>query len=179
MAASAAHGAEAAPEDSAEEQMDYRADFRALLEGVDVLGTFATGGALPSQICPPLELGVANVGQVAFPPTPERLLAMIAAAEQAPYGKGLATVVDLAVRRAWQLDADKVSLEGSGWSVSLRQIVQRACMELGLNAADLGVEARYSVNLCCLDCTIIFLKYHLCLRRPLRDCGWFTVLMSA
>jgi hypothetical protein len=45
----------------------------------------------------------AGVGRLALPLTKEQAATLKAAAEQAPHGKGLRTVVDTAVRDAFQV----------------------------------------------------------------------------
>jgi hypothetical protein len=66
---------------------------------------------------------------------------LISACEIAPFGKGLATVVDPAVRQCWQLDAARVVLSAR-WQRHVQALAHAACVELGLDPVALGVEAR-------------------------------------
>ena len=53
---------------------------------------------------------MAGVGRLGLPLSVEQAVTLAAASEQAPYGKGLHTVVDTAVR-----DAHQVGGEGGQW----------------------------------------------------------------
>ena len=61
---------------------------------------------------------------------------LIAAAERAPYGRGGETLIDTAVRRTWQIGADRVRIAGKHWPEMLASVVERAATGLG---ADVGV----------------------------------------
>lgn len=67
-------------------------------------------------------------------------------AVQAPYGKGLNTILDTTVRRAWQIDADKVSVPSTDTadyfsSSTTPALVNLAMGHLGMPNAALAVEA--------------------------------------
>jgi hypothetical protein len=66
---------------------------------------FACSGRLDIKplpwLCP--EVTVAGVGRLGLPLSAEQAVTLAAAAEQAPYGKGLATVVNREVRDAHQV----------------------------------------------------------------------------
>ncbi|MCC7151984.1 MAG: 2OG-Fe(II) oxygenase, partial [Rubrivivax sp.] len=63
---------------------------------------------------------------------------LIAVAERAPYGRGADTLVDTAVRRTWQIGADRVHIKGRHWNAMLEGVVEQAAAGLG---AGVGVEA--------------------------------------
>ena len=77
-------------------------------------------------------LEVAGVGPVALPLLPVQAQQLIAIAEQAPYGRGEATLVDTAVRRTWQIDPARVQIGGRHWEQTLADIVARAVAGLGV-----------------------------------------------
>lgn len=83
------------------------------------------------------EIAVKGVGELAFPLPPAQVRELVSAAEAAPYGKGMQTVRDDAVRKCWQIDASRLSLDSKPWTVFLQQIVTRV-------RADLGIEAKVS-----------------------------------
>lgn len=71
---------------------------------------------------------------------------MKAVAVQAPYGKGLNTILDPAVRRAWQIDLSKVSfpsiVDDSYFSkTTIPYLTSLAVNHLGLSNATEAVEA--------------------------------------
>jgi hypothetical protein len=52
-------------------------------------------------------------------------------AEKAPFGRGLATMVDETVRKTWQIDGSKVSFNHPRWPQSLRHLTIKVAEELG------------------------------------------------
>lgn len=60
----------------------------------------------------------------------ERLVSNV---EYAPYGRGQETIVDIQLRRTWQIDANRVTLGGKHWQKTLDAIVNRAATGLGVS----------------------------------------------
>ena len=77
-------------------------------------------------------LVVAGVGPVGLPLTPHQAAELAARCEQAPYGKGEATVVDTGVRRVWRLDPAQFTLTNPEWPRFLDGAVKTVQRELGL-----------------------------------------------
>lgn len=100
-----------------------------LLEKIDRPGMFCTRGSLPS-ILPGLD--VEGLGQVALPLGKRDATALKKLARQAPYGKGTQTVVDTAVRRVWEIDAEQVALTNPEWAKVVEQAVGTVQTALGL-----------------------------------------------
>ncbi len=71
------------------------------------------------------DITVDGVGRLSLPLPKAQAAQLLAAGEAAPFGKGMATVLDPAVRRATQLDAAKVHF-GPGWERTLSDITQGA-----------------------------------------------------
>ena len=92
---------------------------------------YATGTA--DMFTPRLE--VAGVGPIALPLLPAQAQALLAVAEQAPYGRGEETLVDTTVRRTWQIDAARVQIGGRHWEQTLTDIVARTATGLGVTGA--------------------------------------------
>jgi predicted 2-oxoglutarate/Fe(II)-dependent dioxygenase YbiX len=93
-------------------------------------GDFYTAGTT-EVFAPGLE--VDGVGVIALPVLPHQAAQLIAVAERAPYGHGEETLVDLGVRRVWQISADRVRLQSRHWGRSLETIVARAAEGLGVS----------------------------------------------
>jgi len=89
---------------------------------------FATGRI---EIFAP-KIEVAGVGAVSLPLLATQAEQLIDVAEQAPYGRGEETLVDTAVRRTWQIAADRIRLGGRHWDSHLADIVARAAAGLGV-----------------------------------------------
>ena len=102
-----------------------------LLQTVQTPGDFYAAGSCPMHL--PL-IEVDGVGPIALPLLPAQAAQLIAAAERAPYGRGGETLVDTAVRRTWQIGADRVRIAGKHWPEMLASIVQRAAAGLGAGA---------------------------------------------
>ena len=100
-----------------------------ILHTVQRPGDFYTTGT--TDIFAP-RLEVAGVGPIALPLLPVQAQQLIAVAEQAPYGRGEATLVDTEVRRTWQIDPERVQIGGRHWEQTLADIVARATAGLGV-----------------------------------------------
>jgi hypothetical protein len=82
-----------------------------------------------------------GVGALALPLSAAAVDALRAAAHRAPFGLDADTVVDAAVRDAWQLDAASVHLDAAAWGPALLdRVLADAVAELGVPAA-CGVRA--------------------------------------
>jgi len=100
-----------------------------ILSGVRQSGKFYAAGA--AEIYAP-SLEVEGVGPIALPLLPFQAEQLVAVAEQAPYGKGEETLVDTAVRRTWQIGADKIHIGGKYWAQNLDEIVAWVKTKLGV-----------------------------------------------
>jgi hypothetical protein len=107
----------------------------AVLQTVQTPGDFFAAGECALHV--PL-IEVDSVGPIALPVLPAQATQLIAVAERAPYGRGADTLVDTAVRRTWQIGADRVHIKGRHWNAMLEGIVEIASTGLGAGA---GVEA--------------------------------------
>ncbi len=99
------------------------------LKNIDRPGMFCTSGRLPSML-PGLE--VAGLGTVALPLDKRQAAALKELTRQAPYGKGLRTLVDVDVRRVREIDAEQVALTNPQWPDVLKQAVGAVQSALGL-----------------------------------------------
>lgn len=102
------------------------------LSGIKTPGNFYATGVIDAF---PPALEVEGVGRIALPLLPEQAERLIAAAERAPYGKSGETLVDIEVRRTWQIDGGQVRLGGKHWQAQLDTMVGRAAADLGVVGA--------------------------------------------
>jgi predicted 2-oxoglutarate/Fe(II)-dependent dioxygenase YbiX len=105
------------------------ADLSELLGRIQRPGDFSTGGVC--EIFPP-GLEVDGVGPIALPLLPVQAEQLIAVAERAPFGRGGQTLIDIDVRRAWQINASQVKIQGRTWTKTLASIVARVSAGLGV-----------------------------------------------
>jgi predicted 2-oxoglutarate/Fe(II)-dependent dioxygenase YbiX len=98
------------------------------LQRVRTPGDFYATGHCPLHV--PL-IEVDGTGPIALPLLQMQAAQLIAVAERAPYGRGGETLVDTAVRRTWQLGADRVRIAGKHWTAMLDNVVERAAAGLG------------------------------------------------
>ncbi len=103
--------------------------FSESLDGIQRAGDFSFSGRM--EIHTPL-MEVAGVGPIALPLLPFQARQLIAIAEQAPYGRGMETLVDTSVRRTWQIPADGVQIQGRRWAETLEAIVGQVTEGLGI-----------------------------------------------
>lgn len=99
-----------------------------LLATVDRPGDFYATGSLETSIP---KIDVDGVGPLSFPVPAEQAEKLVGIAERAPYGRGGQTRVDPAVRRVWQLPAERVHA-GPRWGKTLDTIVEAATRGLGV-----------------------------------------------
>ena len=105
-------------------------DLAAVLSTVRRPGDFFASGT--TELLAPL-LEVDGVGPVALPLLPMQAEQLVAVAERAPYGRGEETLVDTAVRRTWQIGADRVRIQGKHWARTLETILARVADGLGVS----------------------------------------------
>ncbi|KAG0556322.1 hypothetical protein KC19_11G044100 [Ceratodon purpureus] len=109
--------------------------------------TFATGGQItPNQDGLILKsLNVDGVGEMRLPVSSDDIARLLGVCEQAPYGHGLETVVNVDVRRAWQVDASKVTFPQSPDFVAktVSKLANKAVRALGLDGAALQLEPHF------------------------------------
>src|SRR5215469_7678422 len=93
-------------------------------------GDFFVSGT--TELLAPL-LEVDGVGPIALPLLPVQAEQLVAVAQRAPYGRGEETLVDTAVRRTWQIGADRVHIRGKHWERTLETILARVADGLGVS----------------------------------------------
>ena len=108
----------------------FTTELAEILSTVQRPGDFYTTGT--SDIFTP-HLEVAGVGPIALPLLPIQAQQLIAAAEQAPYGRGEDTLVDPTVRQTWQIAPERVEISGRHWEQTLADIVARVTAGLGVS----------------------------------------------
>ena len=96
---------------------------------VDRPGTVCTSDDLP-LVMPGLE--VEGLGAVRLPLGKAQARKLVKLCHQAPYGKGTETVIDLDVRRTWELDPEEFQLTNPKWEALLATIVGTVQQALGL-----------------------------------------------
>ena len=108
-----------------------------LLKTVRRPGDFFAHGTVEIPL-PKIE--VTEVGVLSFPIPETQIRELIRQADRAPYGRGEETIVDTAVRKVWQVPADRVSLGGKSWEKSFRQILATAATALGCEDSTVTAE---------------------------------------
>jgi hypothetical protein len=77
-------------------------------------------------------LTVAGIGEIALPVSMADAQSLIKHCNQAPYGRGEATIVDTDVRRVWQLEPDEFRLENPKWQSFVRDVAASVRSEFGI-----------------------------------------------
>lgn len=76
---------------------------------------------------------VEGVGPLSLPLPLTQAEQLIAHAVRAPYGRGEDTVVDMNVRRTWQIEAGHVRISGRNWQQTLENIIAQCAAGLGVD----------------------------------------------
>src|SRR5205085_10840266 len=82
------------------------------LKDVKGTGKFVSAHNVPF-VFPGLE--VEGIGELAYPINELQAKALISVAHKAPFGKGSQTILDNAVRSAWEINAEKLKFRGKQW----------------------------------------------------------------
>ena len=106
------------------------------LAGVKKPGDYFVQGFKATPI-PRIE--VSGVGLISLPVPKEQVQKIIQRAQQAPYGRGQETLVDVSVRKVWQLSPNDVKISGSAWTECFEWILSR--VKEGLGCQDVLVTA--------------------------------------
>ncbi len=101
----------------------------AALASVERPGSFAAGGRVR---CPMPAIEVDGVGMLAWPLPSMQAEALARAAERAPYGRGAETLVDVDVRRCWQLGPERLTVDDPGWEGTIAGVVDEVRRGLGV-----------------------------------------------
>ena len=105
------------------------------LGAIDRPGTFCASGDLP-LVMPGLE--VDGMGAVRLPLGKTQARGLIRRCRQAPYGKGVETLVNTDVRRVWELDPEQFQLTNPKWDALLLDLTDRVRDALGLGRRKLA-----------------------------------------
>lgn len=73
-----------------------------------------------------------TLGDIRFPLGKNQARQLIKLCHQAPYGKGVETLVDTKVRKTWELDAGQFEVKNPDWSEVVNGVVANVHQELGL-----------------------------------------------
>ena len=101
------------------------------LDSLDSEGSTCTGGVATELPAAP-GLLVEGVGDISVPLDPYNADKLKAAAQQAPHGRGMETIVDTSVRNTLQIDANKVTLTNPAWPAALQALTSKVCTALGV-----------------------------------------------
>ena len=105
-----------------------------VLDTIDRPGSFCVSGTLP-VVLPGLE--VQGLGSIGLPLTAQQATKLKEVCQQAPYGKGEETLVDINVRRVWQLKPEHFALTNPDWESFVQETVHKVQEELGLQGQEL------------------------------------------
>ncbi len=113
--------------------MDHPPYFSSIVESLQSMersGLYATGGLYPMTL-PSLSITSTPDDILGLPLDKHQADLFISLATQAPYGRGVETVVDTSVRHTWQLSPKQFSINNSRWTEQLQDLVKKVKDELG------------------------------------------------
>lgn len=108
---------------------DFKKQLLNVLEEIKGSGSFVSMDSRPF-LFPGLE--IQGVGEIGFPVNPLEIKEIIKAANKAPFGKGGETVLDTAIRSAWEIDASKITFNNNDWSKFIESIIEQIKPDLGI-----------------------------------------------
>ncbi|HNI43874.1 MAG TPA: 2OG-Fe(II) oxygenase [Chitinophagales bacterium] len=117
---------------------NFSEEILSLLDGINCNGSFVATG-IHDLVVP--GLSVNKVGEISLPISAAQAQALIGVAHKAPFGKGMATVVDTSVRSAWEIDAQEVSFNNPQWKSLLKEVLNTVKEQLGLDEKDIEAQA--------------------------------------
>ncbi len=109
--------------------MDAVDEFLGAFDKITGTGDFHSSGTAPFFFP---GLAVEGLGELSFPLPASQARELIPLAEEAPYGRGMETVLDADVRRCWQIDAARISFTDLAWQKFLDHTVERVRKDLGI-----------------------------------------------
>lgn len=107
----------------------WKQEFFNKLGDIKTFGDFACMTRYPQHINPGLE--VAGL-LIPLPLVPRDVDTIKSKCEQAPFGRGDDTVVDVSVRKTWQLDDSLFRCSNPAWSAFLDTVLQETVQKLGM-----------------------------------------------
>lgn len=107
----------------------WKDEFFNKLDGIKTFGDFACVTRYPRHINPGLEVAGSLIP---LPLVSRDADTVKSKCEQAPFGRGDDTVVDVSVRKTWQLDASLFRCSNPAWAAFLDTILQETVQKLGM-----------------------------------------------
>lgn len=105
------------------------------------LSTYAIGEEIDIASIGIPAVVVSGVGRIGYPLSSQQATALVGVSTQAPFGKGMETILDPEVRKAWQINTSLVTVNEKWMKTSLPKLVSHCCSKLGINAEKLNVQA--------------------------------------
>ncbi|TAQ83888.1 hypothetical protein B7494_g7785 [Chlorociboria aeruginascens] len=119
---------------------DLKADLEKCLTDIHPAGSFAVFSQFPTATNPGVYLK--DSGIIGLPLSDRDAQAIIAASHQAPFGKGMETIVDTSVRNTWEISPGDFELKNPLWSKVITEITTKVSAGLGVDSAELRVSAQ-------------------------------------
>lgn len=100
-----------------------------ILSSIEKPGSFCSSHEIPPVF---LDLNIVNVGEIGLPLSKSQAQEIIAQCHQAPYGKGIETIVDTNVRKVWELNPEQFEIKNPQWQKNLADICGEIQTDLGV-----------------------------------------------
>jgi hypothetical protein len=121
-------------DDRSAAESDLKDDLLQALQGIESSGSFATHYLTGTFVNPGLH--VSGCGTIPLPLCQRDAQAITQVSKQAAFGKGDETLVDLSVRKTWELDVSQFQTTNPAWDAYLKSsLVTRAVEELGVKGS--------------------------------------------
>ncbi|KAI7966258.1 hypothetical protein MJO29_002006 [Puccinia striiformis f. sp. tritici] len=125
------HNADPDSSEHLDYEKDLKQDLTEAFEAITNPGTFAAWEALPTT--PPAGLHVDGVGDIMLPLGEGQIRQLIDKSHQAPFGRRSETLVDLSVRKTWEINANQLHFYNPAWQGYLLDLSKRVATSLGID----------------------------------------------
>lgn len=119
------------------DRKSFEDDLCSALDNIKCTGSFASFLTTNYLSYPAVRLEpgllVRDVGPITFPLGEAQARSLIAAARQAPNGRGSETIVDTSVRNTWELDPSQFDLLSPSWPDIINGMSSKVARDMGID----------------------------------------------
>jgi len=96
----------------------FKKEITSILETIEGTGSYFCNNTI-NQILP--GINIENFGEIAFPFNSTTYQSLLKHTQQAPFGKGSKTIVDVTVRSSKEIDAKQIQILNPKWPKKLKK----------------------------------------------------------
>ena len=105
-------------------------DIKKSLSRIERAGDFSCGG-IANELPSIAGITIEGIGKIDTPVNESTAELLKSVARRAPFGIGSESVTDESIRRAWEIDAQQISIQNPNWENGLQLLVNKVSKQLG------------------------------------------------